>query len=177
MSQEKLPYERIPKVPFDRRAWAFIIDFVLVWILSSLVGTGLIRWLVFFLAWLALKVLVVVSNQGQSLGCWALDLKVIDFRFKRVPQVVTLIKRESILGGCALLAMIGLEINFANSLTMLLLLGPVIADCALAFTDEELGQAFHDRVADTIIIQTPRGFSLDLQVKKLLAEVRYRVRR
>ncbi len=177
MSQEKLPYERIPKVPFDRRAWAFIIDFVLVWILSSLVGVGPVRWAVFLLAWLGLKVLLVVSNQGQSLGGWALDLKVIDFRFKRVPQVITLVKREGILGICALLAMIGLEINFGNSLTMLLLLGPIVADCAFAFTDEELGQAFHDRVADTIMIQTPRGFSLDIQIKKLLAEVRYRVRK
>jgi hypothetical protein len=46
------------------------------------------------------------------------------------------------------------------------------ADCGNALADEEAQQAFHDRVAQTIVIQTRRGFSLDIRLKKLFAKLR-----
>ena len=37
-------------------------------------------------------------------------------------------------------------------------------------------QAFHDRIARTVVAQTRRGYSLDLKVKKLIAQSRQRVK-
>ncbi|MGK7876948.1 MAG: RDD family protein [Xenococcaceae cyanobacterium] len=176
MVNEKPVYRRFPKVPIERRTAAFLIDFVTVWLVSSLAGIAL-QWLVFILAWLALRVLVVEKNQGQSLGRWALDMKVIDARFNKIPGLVALAKREGIICFGAFLAMIGLNINFRNGISMLLLISPLLADCGFAFADEQLSQAFHDRIAQTIVIQTRRGFSLDLRLKKLLAQLKHNMRR
>lgn len=165
MDDYQLPYRRFPKVPIERRASAFLIDFVTVWLISAFF-TGLLRWLVFILAWLILRVIVAERNYGQSLGRWALDIKLIDARFSKVPSINTLIKREAITGGLALLAMIGLNINFNNGLSMLILISPLIVDGCIALTDEQYNQAYHDRLVETIVIQTQRGFSLDLRLKK-----------
>lgn len=169
-------YTRFPKVPIERRAAAFLIDFVGVWLFSSFVTNILVQMLVFILLWLALRVVLVSSNQGQSLGRWALDMKVLDAKYAKVPGLVTLAKREGILGGCALLAMIGLRIGLANGISMLLLIAPLLADWGLVLTDPEAQQAFHDRIAKTIVIQTRRGFSLDLRLKKLFAQMRRRMK-
>jgi uncharacterized RDD family membrane protein YckC len=176
MSPDELSYRRFPKVPIERRVGAFLIDFVTVWFVSSFFGNS-IQWLIFLLGWLAMRVILVDKNQGQSLGRWALDMKIIDARFNKVPDLVTLGKREGILGFIAVLAMYGLEINLRNGLSMLLLLTPLLVDCGIAFTDEELNQAFHDRLALTILIQTPRGYSLDLRLKKLLAQIKNSMRK
>jgi uncharacterized RDD family membrane protein YckC len=169
MYSEKPILRRFPKVPLERRAWAFVIDFVTVWLLSSFAGPAL-QWLAFLALWFGLRVIAVEKNQGQSLGNWALDIKVIDGQFNRIPGLLELAKREGIVGLLALLAMIGLNINFTNPISMLLLIAPLIADCGSALADEELNQAFHDRVAGTIVIQARRGFSLDLRLKKLVRE-------
>lgn len=63
--------------------------------------------------------------------------------------------------------MIGLNINFRNALSMLIFVTPLVIDCAIALGDEELNLAFHDRIAQTLIVPTRRGFSLDLRLKKL----------
>ena len=169
-------HKRFPKVPIERRAFAFVIDFLAVWLVSSLLGvTIFIQVLVFTLAWLALRVVMVSSNQGQSLGRWALDMKVLDAKFAKIPGLLTLAKREGILGGCALLAMIGLNIGLANAISLLLLVTPLAVDCGSALADEEAQQAFHDRVAKTIVIQTRRGFSLDIRLKKIVAQLRRRM--
>ncbi len=160
------PYQRFPKVPLDRRAYAFLVDFVTVWFLSSFFR-GFIQDLVFIVIWLILRVIVVEKNKGQSLGSWAFDMKVIDIRMPRIPGLQALMKREGILGFAALLAMVGLNINVKNALSMLILIIPLIIDCGIAIGDEEYNQAFHDRVGQTIVIQTRRGFSLDLRLKKL----------
>jgi hypothetical protein len=140
-----------------------------------------VRWLVFLLSWLILRVVVTERNSGQSLGRWALDLKLIDARFAKVPGISTLVKREAITGGLALLAMIGLNINFNNGLSMLILLSPLVIDGCIALTDEQYNQAYHDRQLETIVIQTQRGFSLDLRLKKwfylIKASIRNRRRR
>jgi uncharacterized RDD family membrane protein YckC len=169
-------YTRFPKVPIERRAAAFLIDFVGVWLFSSFVTNILVQMLVFILLWLALRVVLVSSNQGQSLGRWALDMKVLDAKYAKVPGLVTLAKREGILGGCALLAMIGLRIGLANGISMLLLITPLLANWGLVLADPEAQQAFHDRIAKTIVIQTRRGFSLDLRLKKMFAQMRRRMK-
>ncbi len=163
----KLPpsSRQFPKVPLERRAYAFLLDFVSIWLLSSFFP-GLAQGLVFIVSWLGLRVILVERNKGQSFGSWAFDLKVIDAKFNKIPGIAELAKREGILGGAALLAMIGLNINFRNALSMLLLTAPLLIDCGIALGDEELNQAFHDRIAQTLIIQARRGFSLDLRLKK-----------
>ena len=170
-------YKRFPLVPIERRAGAFLIDFVSVWLLSSFFGGNVwLRGVVFLLLWLGLRVVLVSSNQGQTLGRWALDMKIIDAKFAKIPGMFSLTQREGILGFCALLAMIGLNINLANAISMLLLLSPLAADCGTALADLEAQQAFHDRVAQTIVIQTRRGFSLDIRLKKWFAQLKSRMR-
>ena len=173
--QDYSPVRRFPKVPLDRRFWAFFVDFLCAWILSGLGGPAL-QWLIFLGAWFALRVGIVERNQGQSLGSWAFDIKVIDIRY-RIPELVSLSKREGILGGLAMLAMYGLQINFANPISMLILVSPLLACCLVAIADEEFNQAFHDRIAETYIIQTQRGFSLDLRIKEIVAELRDNMQR
>ncbi|NJN73835.1 MAG: RDD family protein [Limnothrix sp. RL_2_0] len=164
------PVRRFPKVPLDRRFWAFFVDFLCVWIISGLGGAAL-QWLIFLGAWFALRVGLVERNQGQSIGSWAFDIKVIDIRY-RIPELVSLAKREGIVGFTAMLAMYGLQINVANGISMLILIAPLFAGCAVAIADEEFNQAFHDRIAETYVIQTQRGFSLDLRIKQIIAELR-----
>ncbi|MDJ0598895.1 MAG: RDD family protein [Crocosphaera sp.] len=168
MDSNQLPpsYGRFPKVPLDRRSYAFLLDFVTVWFLSSFFQ-GLVKDLVFFVIWLILRVIIVEKNKGQSIGNWSFDIKVIDIRFLRIPGLKELAKREAILGFAAMLAMVGLNINFKNGLSMLIFITPLIIDCGVAIGDEEYNQAFHDRIGNTIVIQTKRGFSLDLRLKKL----------
>jgi uncharacterized RDD family membrane protein YckC len=171
------PYRRFPKVPIERRAYAFLIDFVIVWLISSFAGTGWLKFIVFMGLWFFCRVVVVERNKGQSLGSWSLDIKVIDLRFKKIPGIVELSKREGIIGILALFAMIGLEIGLLNSITMLLLITPLLVDCGIALGDEEFNQAFHDRVAGTVVIQSKRGFSLDLRLKKIFQEIRQNFRK
>lgn len=169
---------RFPKVPLDRRAYAFLIDFVSVWLISSVAsGAWFLQLLVFMSAWFILRVIVVEKNKGQSLGRWALDMKVIDGQFRRIPGIFELTKREGIVGLGAAIAMIGLNINFRNALSMLLLVSPLLVDCGLALGDEELNQAFHDRIAGTLVIQTQRGFSLDLRLRRLWWEIKGKLKR
>ncbi len=168
-------YRRYPRVPIDRRAGAFAIDFVTVWLVSSFFGV--LQGIVFLIAWFAMRVILVDKNQGQSLGRWTMDIKVIAPRYNKIPDLVTLSQREGIVGLAALLAMYGLQINFKNGLSMLLLFTPLLVDCALAMVDEELNQAFHDRIAQTMMIQTKRGFSLDLRLKKIFGQIKRSMRR
>jgi hypothetical protein len=59
----------------------------------------------------------------------------------------------------------------------LILILPLIANGSTAFVDEDYRQAFHDRFAGTFMVQTRRGYSLDLKVKKLLDRASHFVRR
>jgi uncharacterized RDD family membrane protein YckC len=173
MYSDRLPYRRrFPKVPIERRIYAFLIDFVLIWIISSLVTNIYVEFLTFCILWFILRVVVVDRNHGQSLGRWALDMKVLDARFNKIPSLVSLLKREGIVCLAAFAAMIGLKVSFQNLISLFLLVTPLLIDGGIAISDEELNQAFHDRLAQTIVIQTNRGFSLDLRVKKLIKEIR-----
>ncbi|MEM7593285.1 MAG: RDD family protein [Cyanobacteria bacterium P01_A01_bin.83] len=171
-------YRRYPKVPLNRRTGAFAIDFLSVWFISSFFASNLFfQWLVFLPTWLIWRVLIVEKNLGQSLGRWAFDTKIIDPRFNRIPELKALVKRELIIGCGAALAIAGLQINVRNGLSMLLLIAPLIIDCSLALLDEETNLAFHDRIAQTYMIQTERGFSLDLRAKKIFGQIQRRVRK
>jgi len=56
------------------------------------------------------------------------------------------------------------------------LTAPLAADCGIALGDAEAQQAFHDRIAKTFIIQTRRGYSLDLRLKKMFAQMKRRMK-
>ncbi|AFZ53063.1 RDD family protein [Cyanobacterium aponinum UTEX 3222] len=172
MYSEENQFRRVPKAPFERRAYAFLIDFIIVWIFSSLVTNIFLELVIFVLLWFIFRVIIVQINKGQSLGRWAMDLKIADIRRKRQPSMVSMSKREGVIALIAFTAMIGLKINFKDSLLMVLLLTPIIVDGLTIFSDDEYNQAFHDRLCDTIIIQTRRGFSLDLRLKKLFKEAK-----
>ena len=172
--EEKI-YRRFPKVPIERRIGAFAIDFITIWFISIFFGKA--GWLVFLLCWLVMRVFFAANNEGQSLGRYALDMKVIHYRFNRVPDLITLAKREGMAGFFAMLASWGLTINFNNGIAMLLLATPILVDCIPAVFDEDLDRAFHDRLAETIVIQTPRGYSLDIRLKKLLVTIRRNVQK
>jgi len=49
-------------------------------------------------------------------------------------------------------------------------------DCGFAFVDNDFRQAFHDRIASTVVIQTRRGYSLDIKLKKIVAAASRRVK-
>ncbi|MDB9312867.1 RDD family protein [Spirulina sp. CS-785/01] len=169
--------KRFPRVPAERRFWAFVIDFVLTWLVSSFVGNWFFQGLVFLVLWGVNRVVVVDRNEGQSLGSWCMDIKVLDLQYRKVPDIFMLAKREGVLGGLALLAMAGFNVFFLNPFSTLLLVSPVIIDCGIAYADDDWNQTFHDRLVGTVKIQTQRGISLDIQVRRLLDEVRYRMRR
>ena len=118
MSGQEILYRRSPKAPFERRAYAFLIDFIVIWLISSIVTNLFLEFLVFLLLWLGLRVIVVQVNKGQSLGRWAMDLKVMDLRWQRLPSLVNLCKREGILAIIAFVAMVGLKINFRDFLLL-----------------------------------------------------------
>ena len=173
----KPDYRKYPKVPLDRRAWAFAIDFLSVWFISAFFATNLIvQWLVFLTCWWILRVLIVDKNRGQSLGNWLYDLKVIDPRFNRIPELLNLSKREAVVGVGSALAIAGLQ-NITSGLSLLLLLTPLAVDCSLALIDEETNLAGHDRLAQTFMVQTERGFSLDLRLKKIFGQIQRNMRR
>jgi hypothetical protein len=176
MYEDRIATRRFPKVPFDRRIGAFAIDFLTVWLVSAFFGKAL-QWLIFLVGWGIARIVIVDRNEGQSLGSWAFDMKVLDVSLNRVPDLVTLGKREGILGLAAMLAMYGLQINVTNGLSMLLLITPLLVNCGFAFVDEDLNQALHDRLSNTIIIQTKRGFSLDFRLKKIVTQIQKSMRK
>ena len=173
----KPDYRKYPKVPLDRRAWAFAIDFLSVWFISAFFATNLIvQWIVFLTCWGISRILIVDKNSGQSLGNWLYDIKIIDPRFNRVPDLISLSKREALVGVGAALAIAGLQ-NFTSGLSLLLLLTPLAVDCSLALIDEETNLAGHDRLAQTFMVQTERGFSLDLRLKKVFGQIQRSMRK
>jgi len=176
MTLDRPPIRYYPKVSIERRIYAFLIDFVTVWLSSSFVGDWFLRSVIFVFLWWVFRVIVPEKNQGQSLGHWSMDIKVIDPRYARPPGLLELNKRELIVGLTGLLAMWGLEIGFVNGLSMILLLSPLLADGGVALSDPEFYQAIHDRVAGTIAVTSKRGFSLDLRIKRLWLLVKRRLR-
>lgn len=162
-------YKRRPKVPIWRRSCALVVDVLPVWLLSLLVGKNLI---IILLIWIGLRVLLVSYNQGQSLGRWAFDMKVIDERRGRSPGFVELAKREGLTGLGVSLAIIGVTSLSPIAAQYMLLVLPLAVDCGVAYFDELKQQTFHDRLAGTVVVPTRRGYSLDLKIKKWVAQLR-----
>lgn len=169
------PRRRIPKVPFDRRTAAFALDFGSLAILSSFSG-GSLYIPVFLLLWLGMRVLVAGNNRGQSLGRWAFDIRVAELRYGATPGLLDLAKREAMTGFGAVLMLVGLANLSPTNGWILILPLPLLVDCGVAFADPEFRQAFHDQIARTIVVESRRGYSLDIKVKKLIAEAQRRMK-
>jgi uncharacterized RDD family membrane protein YckC len=167
--------QRFPRVPNDRRVAAFAIDFGAVSLLSTLGGSSAIIPL-YLIFWYGLRVILVAKNQGQSLGRWALDMKVLDSKHRALPGLLELTKRETVTGLGSLLIFLSLvNLSPTNGLILVAPI-PLLIDCGLAFLDTEFRQAWHDRLARTVVIQTRRGYSLDIKVKKIFAQLGDRVK-
>ncbi|MBP5971407.1 RDD family protein [Brasilonema sp. CT11] len=180
MSIEQVPPKHYPKVDFGRRGMASGIDFLCVWIVSSLLGSSqvgvqIVQILVFTIAWVILRILVPYNNQGQSLGRYAFDIKVLEIERGRVPDLQPLLKREGIIGLGALLVSIALS-NIIRNPTAILLFVPLAIDCGAALSDTQLRQALHDRYAKTMVVSSRRGYSLDIKIKRLVEKRRRNMR-
>jgi uncharacterized RDD family membrane protein YckC len=174
-------YPQYPRVDFGRRAMALATDFLIVWLvsatlLSNQVGIQVVPILVFITGWVILRVILPYNNQGQSLGRWAFDIKVLEAGQGRIPDLQALCKREVIVGSCALLVSIALT-NIVHDPTAILLVSPLVIDCGAAFYDTQLRQALHDRYARTVIVSSRRGYSLDIKVKRIVEKIRRNMRR
>jgi uncharacterized RDD family membrane protein YckC len=185
MTIVKVPQKHYPRAEIIRRGMALGIDFLGVWLVSSVlrsdnIGIQFAQICLFVLTWLILRVLVVYNNHGQSLGRWAFDLKVLEVEKEqivgRIPQLQALLLREMIICFNALLVCIGLTNIIANP-TVILLVIPLAIDCGAALGNTQMRQALHDRYTGTIIVSSRRGYSLDLKIKRLVEKLQLNVRR
>jgi hypothetical protein len=119
-----------------------------------------------------LRVFLPGRNHGQSLGRWALDITLVELRFGRTPLLLDLLKREAVAGVGALLVAIGLSYMTPGHGMGMLLLVPLAIDCSAVSSDPFRRQAFHDRIANTMIAGTLRGFSLDIKLKRVYRQLR-----
>lgn len=166
-----------PKVPVWRRGAALGIDALPAWIIAALAGGNLFAWLILFtLVWLGLRVVVAGNFNGQSLGRWAFDMRVVEWETGRTPLLLDLTRREGITAIGAGLTTFALSFLGPGTGWLLMFPVPLAADCALAWADPVKRQAFHDRLVNTTVIPSYRGFSLDLKLKKWFAEVRLRMK-
>jgi uncharacterized RDD family membrane protein YckC len=175
-----------PKGDIVRRGIALSIDFLGVWLISSFLGSGnigvqFVQIIVFIVLWIVWRVLVPYNNLGQSLGRWAVNLKILEVNqgeiVNRIPDLPSLVKREAVLCFCTLLVSICLS-NLLDNPTAILLLLPLVIDCGAALSDAQKYQAaIHDRYAKTVIVSSRRGYSLDLKIRRLVGSFRQNVRR
>ncbi|QDZ40526.1 RDD family protein [Euhalothece natronophila Z-M001] len=175
MPKESYPY-RYPRVPIQRRVYAFLLDFFAVWLVSALVGIPIFQFIAFIVGWWGLRVYAVSRYKGQSLGRWAFDVEIINGRRAKLPNIEDLTKRELVLGATALLGMIGLQYGLPNVLTAMILNAPLFANLIIAIGDEEHQQGFHERFVDTVIVPSRRGYSLDIRIRRWVDEISDRMR-
>lgn len=181
MTIEKVRDKYFPKAEWGRRAMAWGLDFLGAWLISAIFSSGdygiqILQILVFIILWLILRVVIPFNNQGQSLGRWAFDLKVLEFGRGRFPDLLSLSKREAIVGLGALLVSTALT-NLLRNPTAILLVIPLAIDCGAALSDTQGRQALHDRYAGTMIVSSRRGYSLDLKVKRIVETMRRNVQK
>lgn len=181
-SIERVPPPKFyPRVDFRRRGGAFMIDFLIVWLVSSILGSATVgiqigQIIGFMILWAILRILLVYNNQGQSIGRWAFDIKLLVVNRGRVPDLQNLCQREAIVGLGALLVAVALN-NLARNPTAILFIIPIAIDFGVAFSDQQQRQALHDRFAGTMIVSSQRGYSLDIKLKRLVESLRRNVRR
>jgi uncharacterized RDD family membrane protein YckC len=179
MTLVKVNQRHYPKGDISRRVMALAIDFFGAWLLSSIVRTNQMgiqfaQIFVFIFAWIIFRVVIVYNNQGQSLGRWAFDLKILEVAngeiVNRIPQFQTLLLREGIICFSSLLLSIFLGNIILNPAAVVLLL-PLIIDGGAALSDTQMRQAFHDRFFNTVIVSSRRGYSLDIKIKRLVEKL------
>ncbi|MGF1603692.1 MAG: RDD family protein [Thermosynechococcaceae cyanobacterium] len=182
MTFDPYPQRLPPPPPSKAQMWprlaASAIDFLFAWLLSTVAITGdaklqIGQWIIFAVLWMLFRVVIVVNNQGQSPGHWAMDMKVINARSIQLPRIEDLIKREAIAGGCCLLALIGFNLG---GFAVLACIAPLIINTGIGLSDPVRLQTLHDRWVNTAVVYTTRGYSLDLKVKKILTQAQQRVR-
>ncbi len=172
------PVLRPPAIPVWRRGAALCLDGIAAWLASALFGikNPVISGFIFLMVWLVLRVVVPQQRQGQSLGRWAFDLRLISLKFQRTPDLLALTKRETIVGIETWLALIGLGRGILPSESFyILLMLPLVIDATFVIADPERLQMLHDRITNTLVVYR-RGFSLDLKFLRLVAEIRNRVK-
>lgn len=163
-------YNQLPIADIRRRTGAAAIDFLLSWAISSFVGGALGGlafgyWSIFLASWYGMRVLLVLNNQGQSPGHWALDMKVVQEESGRMPRQEWLLRREGSIGFACSLFLVALQ-NQSLSALLFVLVIPIGFDFWLASTDQRLGQTLHDRWGRTVVINTLRGYSLDVKLRQ-----------
>lgn len=165
MKAELIP-DLPPKPPFWRRACAFLLDFLVAWLVTAIISPNIfIHTFFLIVAWLGNRILFVGRNRGQSIGRWAFDMKLIDRR-RRVPNLDMLLRREAMTAGEAVLLLWGLYALFASNSASFLLMIPLVADAIAAWTDNANQQSFHDRYTKTFIASSRHGYSLDVKIQK-----------
>ncbi len=177
MSSDLVPLP--PRVPLNRRVAAFAIDAFLAWFPSALLGgNGVVQTFIFLLLWLLMRVSIPFKTQGQSLGRWAFDIRVFDPLFNGTPRLQDLCKREAPLGFCTALAAMGFSGLTSTNAAVLLLMLPLALDGSVALADSDRHpRAFHDRIANTIVVGARRGYSLDIKLKKWVDQLQRNMRR
>lgn len=180
MTIEQVPPQHFPQVDFRRRCMAFAMDFLGAWLVSSTLGSNntgiqIVRILIFTIAWLILRVIIPYNNHGQSLGRWAFDMQVLEVGATRIPDLPSLFKRETAVGLGALMISIAIN-NIIRNPTAILLILPLAIECSAALSDTQMRQTMHDRYANTMIVSSQRGYSLDIKFKRLVEKFRRDVR-
>ncbi|MDJ0674551.1 MAG: RDD family protein [Calothrix sp. MO_167.B42] len=180
MTIEQVPPQHFHQVDFRRRCMAFAMDFLGVWLVSSTLGSNntgiqIVPILVFTIAWLILRVIIPYNNHGQSFGRWAFNMQVLEVGDTRIPDLPSLFKRETAVGLGALMISIAIN-NIIRNPTAILLILPLAIECSAALSDTKMRQTMHDRYANTMIVSSQRGYSLDIKFKRLVEKFRRNVR-
>ena len=166
---------RYALAPLWRRGAALGIDAIVAGVPSSIGSPGL-QLIGFALLWFVLRVVVVTKNRGQSLGRWAFDMRIVESTDGRSPGLLPLCQREAILGLAVLFCLEAIAHLNPQSAWLILGLVPLGLDVTLAYSDAIGKQTYHDRVANTYIIKSRRGYSLDLRLKRLFSATRPTIR-
>lgn len=170
---------RYPTAPLWRRMGALMVDCLPAWIAGTLVGGGFLGFFILFaVVWAGLRIAVVHAYQGQSLGRWSFNLRLAEVAKGRSPSALKVAKREGIVGLAATLAAYGMVQLIPTGGGSIVLTLPLIADCAIAGLDRDKQQAFHDRIARTVVVKSRRGYGLDrkfpnwwIQIRKWFVEL------
>jgi uncharacterized RDD family membrane protein YckC len=168
VNQFEPAYNRLPLASLPTRLGAFIIDFLACFLLAQLVrellGLSGGFWLqTFFIPiWLSDRALA----NGQSLGRWAMSLKVVNMNFGKTTGTLALLKREGLILTFLLLVISSLDSN--GTITSLTIFAPIplIVELVFASADTLKRQTIHDRLSESIVVFTRRGLQLDLKLSK-----------
>jgi uncharacterized RDD family membrane protein YckC len=168
-------YHRLQLAPLAPRNGAFLIDFLacfmLVQLLQEILGLkgGFLSQALFCLIWLGDRALIAGSTQGQSLGRWAMSLKVVNLNYGKPTGTLDLLKREGLI--LFFLLVIFNSLDPRGMITSLTIFAPIplIIDLAFAIADTTKGQALHDKLSDSITIFSKKGLQLDQKLVKFFS--------